>query len=383
MGTDLSLMETASAAIAMAVPSSTETQDSDPAEDLVRRKSFDPQSVVQFFRNTRTYDVMPENGKVAVVEAALSLADLFEVFVDHHLGAASILSNEQCQGLVTPTHLAHAATRLAKTHGVEQLDEQLAAISIGEFIESSELSLNNEIATPDTTVFDAIELMRVSAQVQLMQVKEAAMDSPVFILSYPRILRYVMSHFQDAEGDDLLDQSISGLEIVHTNAADSVLTIGSESTVLQTLDQLLSSNRAFAAIVDAKGVLLGLVTTADVVKVAASVERWDWFDRSIGSFVDSSHLATNSCLGSEPLLDVLRRLAQNGTSRIGMVDISGKLEAVVLLEDLFWHFVQSPAMPEAEPAPAAAQTAGEEEETATIQFGRFAVTDFDDDDDDD
>merc|ERR1711865_451335 len=355
MGTDLSLMETASAAIAMAVPSSTETQDSDPAEDLVRRKSFDPQSVVQFFRNTRTYDVMPENGKVAVVEAALSLADLFEGFVDHHLGAASILSNEQCQGLVTPTHLAHAATRLAKTHGVEQLDEQLAAISIGEFIESAELSLNNEIATP------------------------------VFILSYPRILRYVMSHFQDAEGDDLLDQSISALEIVHTNAADSVLTIGSEGTVLQTLEQLLSSNRAFAAIVDAKGVLLGLVTTADVVKVAASVERWDWFDRSIGSFVDSSHLATNSCLGSEPLLDVLRRLAQNGTSRIGMVDISGKLEAVVLLEDLFWHFVQSPAMPEAEPAPAAAQTAGEEEEdeTATIQFGRFAVTDFDDDDDDD
>ena len=57
--------------------------------------------------------------------------------------------------------------------------------------------------------------MRVSAQVQLMQVKEAAMDSPVFILSYPRILRYVMSHFQDAEGDDLLDQSISETSPTH------------------------------------------------------------------------------------------------------------------------------------------------------------------------
>jgi len=373
-------METASAA--MAVPSSTETQDSDAVEDLVRRKSFDPQSVVQFFRNTRTYDVMPENGKVAVVEAALSLAELFEVFVDHQLGAASVLSDEQCQGLVTPTHLAHMVTQLAKTHGIDQLDHQLAALTIGQFMAQSDLSLSCEIATPDTTVLDAIELMHVSAAVQLLQIKEPTMDSPVFILSYPRILRYVMSHFQDAEGDDLLDQSIAALQIGNHTAAN-VLSIPADSTILQALEQLLSSQRTFAAVIDAEGVVLGLLTAADVVSVAASVDRWGWLHKTIGSFIDGSEHALNSCLGTEPLLDVLRRLAQNGSSRIAMVDFGGKLEGVVLLEDLFWHFVQTPAAaPEAElAAPSEAAVEDEDEDSATIQFGRFAVTDFDDDDD--
>lgn len=366
----------------MAVPSSTETQDSDAVEDLVRRKSFDPQSVVQFFRNTRTYDVMPENGKVAVVEAALSLAELFEVFVDHQLGAASVLSDEQCQGLVTPTHLAHMVTQLAKTHGIDQLDHQLAALTIGQFMAQSDLSLSCEIATPDTTVLDAIELMHVSAAVQLLQIKEPTMDSPVFILSYPRILRYVMSHFQDAEGDDLLDQSIAALQIGNHTAAN-VLSIPADSTILQALEQLLSSQRTFAAVIDAEGVVLGLLTAADVVSVAASVDRWGWLHKTIGSFIDGSEHALNSCLGTEPLLDVLRRLAQNGSSRIAMVDFGGKLEGVVLLEDLFWHFVQTPAAaPEAElAAPSEAAVEDEDEDSATIQFGRFAVTDFDDDDD--
>jgi hypothetical protein len=101
-----------------------------------------------------------------------------------------------------------------------QLDHQLAALTIGQFMAQSDLSLSCEIATPDTTVLDAIELMHVSAAVQLLQIKEPTMDSPVFILSYPRILRYVMSHFQDAEGDDLLDQSIAALQIGNHTAAN-------------------------------------------------------------------------------------------------------------------------------------------------------------------
>ena len=155
------------------------------------------------------------------------------------------------------------------------------------------------------------------------------------------------------------------------------------STILQALEQLLSSQRTFAAVIDAEGVVLGLLTAADVVSVAASVDRWGWLHKTIGSFIDGSEHALNSCLGTEPLLDVLRRLAQNGSSRIAMVDFGGKLEGVVLLEDLFWHFVQTPAAaPEAElAAPSEAAVEDEDEDSATIQFGRFAVTDFDDDDD--
>lgn len=208
------------------------------------------------------------------------------------------------------------------------------------------------------------------------------MDSPVFILSYPRILRYVMSHFQDAEGDDVLDQSIAALQIGN-HTAENVLSIPADSTILQVLEELLSSQRTFAAVVDAEGVVLGLVTAADVVSVAASADRWGWLHKTIGSFIDGSDHVLNSCLGTEPLLDVLRRLAQNGSSRIAMVDFGGQLQGVVLLEDLFWHFVQTPAAaPElAAPSEAAAAAEDEDEDSATIQFGRFAVTDFDDDDD--
>eukprot|EP00656_Telonema_subtile_P011221 TRINITY_DN1552_c0_g1_i4.p1 TRINITY_DN1552_c0_g1~~TRINITY_DN1552_c0_g1_i4.p1 ORF type:complete len:337 (+),score=130.38 TRINITY_DN1552_c0_g1_i4:228-1238(+) len=312
-----------------------------------RAKSFDPQSVVEFFSRTRAYDVMPENGKVAVVEDSLTLADLLEVLAEHRLGACALWSQERCLGLITPAALCALLVRLASESGAEELEASLE-ITLAQAVADKELTLETESASPDATVLQVLRQMH--RKTQLLQICEPNIDCPVFLVSFARILRYVMSHFHDAEGDTLLEQSIGSLSAVHQS---QVPPIQSSVTVLEAFDTLVSQQLSYVPVLDAEGQLVALLTPEDMLPVAMSSQRW---------------------------------LARPLSELIASCEWSDTLQAVVLLEELFVHFLHSPG---AEPEHQLDTGAGvhepepedpEEEDAVTMQFGRFAVTDFEDDD---
>lgn len=359
---------------------SAEGAGADAMNRMVRAKSFDHRSVVDFFARTRAYDVMPENGKVAIVDKALTLAEALEVLAEHRLGACALWWEETCSGLITPAAICAVLVQLASDES--SIEEQLNMVTLEQAVSEHGLLLETEEAEPDTTVLVALQQMH-GKNIQLLQIREGSTDCPVFLMSYPRVLRYVMSHFQDAEGDARLEEAIGSLNL----ASDPVLTLESKSTVLEALTTLAAQKLAFAPVLDEDGVVVGLITPEDLTLTIASSSSASesWLQRTLGEVVTRPEHADalQTCLRTEALLDVLRRLGQSGYSRMVMVDLEGKLEAVVLLEHLFMHSLSESLEGGEEGAESEGATeapeAEEEEDAVTMQFGRFAVTDFEED----
>merc|ERR1719399_308783 len=96
------------------------------------------------------------------------------------------------------------------------------------------VELEERHKSPDSTILEAMSEML--PDLQMLAVVDPQIESPVFLISYPRILRYVMSHFQDSEGDDLLEQSIGSLDAVHQGQVEPI--DGNSTTVLEALQML-------------------------------------------------------------------------------------------------------------------------------------------------
>eukprot|EP00658_Telonema_sp_P-2_P007015 TRINITY_DN12622_c0_g1_i9.p1 TRINITY_DN12622_c0_g1~~TRINITY_DN12622_c0_g1_i9.p1 ORF type:complete len:322 (-),score=79.63 TRINITY_DN12622_c0_g1_i9:109-1074(-) len=256
-------------------------------------KRFDDTSVVEFFSKTRVYDVMPENFKLPVLHHSLSLMDSFSIMAQHQCQAAAVWKEDSCAGVLTAAELAALVMETARDGTLD------SSMELG--LDQVNLELRTESAGPDTTVLEALGMMMNKHA--LLQIAEAGMDCPVFIFTYPRILRYVMSHFQDAEGDAMLEQSIGSLPCCQQG---QVQPIESTSTVLDAIEKLVKHKLGYLPVLDSQGVVLALFTSDDVLTIAGSTEGWKWLDRPLCELMDSCEWidTLQTCLRSENLVEV-------------------------------------------------------------------------------
>lgn len=207
------------------------------------------------------------------------------------------------------------------------------------------------------------------------------------IVTYSRILRYVMAHFHDDENDELLHKSIDDLRIGSFNTAE-VATIGTDTTLIEVFELMLARNINCVPIVDEDCVVVDVVSQADVTLVGRSAS-YDCLHRPARSLLlehgpqDTALPETlHTCMRSEALISVLRRLVATGAHRLICVDVSGHLQGVVTLDDIFSYFIQrSPEESEAtgkEAASGGVPPGDEDNEDDSEQFGRFCVTDLSD-----
>jgi len=64
------------------------------------------ETVLQFFHSATAYDIMPENGKVVVVDARLPLSEVLRLFVEQRLMCTVVWLEESGSSmLLTTSHL--------------------------------------------------------------------------------------------------------------------------------------------------------------------------------------------------------------------------------------------------------------------------------------
>jgi len=227
-----------------------------------------------------------------------------------------------------------------------------------------------------------LQAIRTMDKLQIQRLPVVDESSPMsstvlHIVTYPRILRYVMAHFHD-DNDELLHKSIDELKIGTFNTAE-VVTVGTETSLIEVFELMIKQNIHCVPIVDEECVVVDVVSQADVTLVARSVS-YDFLQRPARSLLlehGSPQETLHTCMRSEALISVLRRLVATGAHRLICVDVSGHLEGMVTLNDIFSYFIQQ--YPVGEPASEAqAGSTVEAEEDESEQFGRFCVTDLSD-----
>merc|ERR1712216_675523 len=143
---------------------------------------------------------------------------------------------------------------------------------------------------------------------------------------------------------------------------------------------MLSRNIHCVPIVDEDCVVVDVVSQADVTLVGRSAS-YDCLRRPARSLLlehgPQETGGMHTCMRSESLISVLRRLVATGAHRLICVDVSGHLQGVVTLDDIFSFFTKR--SPEDADSAAAKEAAGgdgappgdEDNEDESEQFGRF------------
>jgi len=340
--------------------------------------------VLQFFHSATAYDIMPENGKVVVVDAKLPLSRVFRIFVEQWTTCAVVwMEASGCTMLLTTTHLIQMILQYAKEVEPIQLAEKLGQVTIQDWLGTQEGMPPMAREAPDISLYDAIRRMEEESFQRLPVVeKTAALGSTVLhIITFPRILRYVMAHFHN-DNDELLNKSIEELGIGFFNAAE-IVTVGTDMKLSQVFELMVSRNLHCIPIVDEDGVVVDVISQTDVTLAARSLS-YECLERPARGLLlehGNPQESLHTCMRSETLISVLRRLVTTGADRLICIDVPGHLEGVVTLNHIFGHFIQlrtdhpSSHLPE-EIGKAEAPIDAEEDNG---QYGRFCLDDVDDD----
>jgi len=288
--------------------------------------------------------------------------------------------------LLNSYHLIQILLEHAQEIEPAALGEKLAQVPLGDWIASQKGLLEAEMPSiaPDMSLYGAISYMEEQQTQRLPVVdKTSAMATTVLhIITFPRILRYVMAHFHD-DNDDLLNKPIEDLRIGSFNAAE-IVTAGCDTPLKQVFELMLSRSLHCVPLVDEDGVVVDVISQKDVTLVARSVS-YECLERPVRSLLleyGNPQESLHTCMRSEALISVLRRLLTTGADRLICVDVSGHLEGVVTLNHIFGHFIQRPP-PEAMVRDSSESGTTEQrqelvEEEDVEHFGRFCVTDLSD-----
>jgi len=354
-----------------------------PIEESHAGSAEDP--VLQFFHSATAYDIMPENGKVVVVDADLSLAQLLRIFVEQRATCVVVwVGSTGSTVLLDTMHLIKVLLQYSSEVELTALGERLAANTVAEWLASQEGFVGSTMPSvaPDLSLYEAINQME-EQQIQRLPVVDTstAMAATVLhIITFPRILRYVMAHFHD-DNDELLNRPIEELRIGAFDTAD-IMTVGSDTSLKEVFQLMADNSLQCVPIVDEDGVVVDVISQKDVTLAARSVS-YECMERPARSLLlehGNPQESLHTCMRSEALISVLRRLLTTGADRLICVDFSGHLEGVVTLNHIFGHFIQRPPTSEAGDAAETNVTEpaeGDEEEDVE-HFGRFCVTDLSD-----
>lgn len=351
-----------------------------PLGETNTTSSDDP--VLQFFHSSTAYDIMPENGKVVVVDAKLPLIQVFRIFVEQWTTCAVVwMESTGCTMLLTTTHLIKIILQYAAEVEPTALTERLGQVTIKEWL--GDLALEEhamERVGPDVTLYAAIRQME-EGSVQRLPVVETTStlgSSVLHIITFPRILRYVMAHFHN-DNDELLIKSIEELGIGFFNAAE-IVTGGTDVTLKEVFELMVNQDLHSIPIVDEDGVVVDVISQTDVTLAARSVS-YECLERPARSLLlehANPQESLHTCMRTETLISVLRRLVTTGADRLICIDVAGHLEGVVTLNHIFGHFIQLGQTQQATMVTGENPAEPEDAEDDGEQFGRFCVTDLED-----
>jgi len=264
----------------------------------------DADPVLSFFHCATAYDIMPENGKVVVVDAQLALGHVFRIFVEQWATCAVVwMEASGCTTLLNTSHLIKMLLQYSEEVEPAMLSERLTQVTIAEWLGEDKRDEMPSVA-PEISLYDAIRSMNETGVHRLPVVeKTSALGSTVLhIITFPRILRYVMAHFHN-DNDELLNKSIEELGIGFFNTPE-IVTVGTDMKLRQVFELMSSRDLHCVPIVDEDGVVVDVISETDVT-LAARSSSYECLDRPARSLLlehGSPQESLHTCMRSEPLI---------------------------------------------------------------------------------
>mmetsp|Transcript_27631 Transcript_27631/g.82752 ORF Transcript_27631/g.82752 Transcript_27631/m.82752 type:complete len:448 (+) Transcript_27631:71-1414(+) len=293
------------------------------------------------FTQFTCYDLIPESGKIVVLDTKLKVKKAFAALVHHGIRAAVLWdsSSQQYVGMITVSDFINILRKyyvspLVKIEELEdhQIQTWRDITAVDKFRPDTLVCID-----PNASLYDAVVTLR-SSRVHRLPVIDNRTGNALYIATLSKILRYARQVMPWDVCPKLMASSVKELGIGTVKNVAAV----SEDTPLISVLNIFSERRISALpVISSEGTVLDIYVKTDAIMLARD-RTYNNLDVPVSVALKARHAkfdGVRTCSLDDSLSDVLDRMVENDLHRLIIVDPQQRLIGVLSLSDILSLFI--------------------------------------------
>jgi len=299
-------------------------------------------NIFQFFRSHTAYDMLPESGKVLLLDGSISAYSALKVMHANQQQAVPVWDGrgDRYLGMVTTSDMLELVLVCSKSDACSSLADAMRAINLEMWMSA----YARPSGCPDVSVEihpddDLIRVLRtlVHNDCRVLPVLDRDGAAPLLNqcivgqVTYLLLFRFLYFHQEEDLGT--LEGTLGAVGI-GTLGEDKLITVQASEGVERALS-LMSQHRVSALpVLDGQGCFIDMYADADVL----ALKNLD-LDIDVATALQHARAGQpNRCITcsiDDPLSKVVAGFSNAKSTRLACLDSSGRIKGVVTLTDLF------------------------------------------------
>lgn len=294
--------------------------------------------IVNFFKCYKCYDLIPNSAKLVVLDTELIVKRAFFAMVDNGVRACPLWDSklQEYVGMLTITDFI----RILKDNykGPDLQMEAFEEMRLEDWRGKWQSMKDLVSVLPDASLFQAAALL-VDNKIHRLPVLDAQCGNVLYILTQKPILRFLFYHVPNLPDASYLSDSISELQIGTYNDIEVAT---QDTTIITALDKFVNKRISALPIVDHDGKLVDIYSKFDVINLAAQKTYSNLnvaLKDSEKGFKEQYFDGVHTCLGTESVFTVMRRIVKAEVHRLVVVDDDEKVVGMITVSDIINYIV--------------------------------------------
>mmetsp|Transcript_96433 Transcript_96433/g.141028 ORF Transcript_96433/g.141028 Transcript_96433/m.141028 type:complete len:331 (-) Transcript_96433:37-1029(-) len=301
-------------------------------------------NIFEFFRNHTAYDMLPESGKVILMDSSISAYSAYSLMAANEQQSVPVWdsrSDRYC-GTLTTTDLVQLILLCAESKEHESCVQGMRDMDLDHFISNysrppwGEQQASLEVRPDDDLMSVLRTLIRSNCRV-LPVVERESVSVPIINqtivgqVTYLLLFRFLYYHQEHDLGT--LEGTLGDVGI-GTLGAQKIVTVHASETVRKALRLMHEHEISGIPVLNDEGLLMDMYCDADVLQLPDLD-----LDLNVGLALEQARSRSSGprycCQIDDPLSKVVACFSTAKTARLACVNKQGVVEGVVTLTDLF------------------------------------------------
>jgi len=309
-----------------------------PAEEDHRANIFD------FFRSHNAFDMLPESGKVVLLDSSVSAYAAFCIMSSNEQVAVPVWDsrNDQYMGMLTVTDMLEMVLMCQNSKAGDGCTEGMQDMTLHHWITNYPRppgcpDVSVEVHPDDDLMVVLKTLIRNDSRVLPVLERdvggELLQNCLIGQVSYMLLFRFL--YFHEVEDLTTLSESLSDVGI-GTFPAKKVITVKASDTVEHALSLMSNNGISGVPVLSEEGLLINLFCDTDLLPITSFALETTVM-ASLAQSRPRQHQEVHkfSCSASDRLSVVVTKFAESRLTRLVCIDADGRVEGIVTLTDLF------------------------------------------------
>eukprot|EP00041_Stephanoeca_diplocostata_P019008 m.403040 g.403040 ORF g.403040 m.403040 type:complete len:502 (-) comp21190_c0_seq2:539-2044(-) len=299
---------------------------------------------MEFYKKVTCYEMMPESGKIVVLETRLHVKKAFNALLTNGIRAALLWDSatQQYVGMITITDFIKILRKyyVSPLVAIEELEDH--RIQTWRDIAATDGHLRSTLICidPNATLYDAARTIQQES-IHRLPVIDTPTGNALQILTLSKMINYMKIYFPWDQCPLLLKQTLRDLDLGTTK---NVAAVSEDTPLISVLNIFVTKHISALPVIDSEGQVLDVYVKHDAINLARD-RTYNDLDVPVSVALKARRIAANmcerkqTCFWDDTLGSVLDQIFENDLHRMIIVNDKQQLIGVISLSDIMALFV--------------------------------------------